>query len=104
MVDMGDVLTTMISCGIQMRAVTDGKFAKSLNRGLADDEINALLSPLINYDLMDDTRRRDIPCDNRFTDQALYRLGLQWSITDMNYLNTLVVMLRTLGFFDGLKS
>ncbi|MBR6171836.1 MAG: SDR family oxidoreductase, partial [Eubacterium sp.] len=100
LVDMGDVLTTMVSCGIQMKAVTDDEFKKRLNRGLADDRINTLLSPLVNYDLTDDSRRREIPVDNRFTDQALYRLGLKWSITDLNYLEKMIEMLRTLGFFD----
>jgi hypothetical protein len=31
--------------------------------------------------------------------QALYRLGARWSINDMNYLETMIKMLQTLGFF-----
>lgn len=56
------------------------------SRGLADDEINDFLSPLVNYDFTDSDIRREVPCNNRFTVQALNRLGLRWSITDMEYL------------------
>jgi len=100
MVDMGDVLAMMVSCGIHVKPVTDEVFTEKLNRGLADDRINTLLSPLVNYDLIDDAGRRDLPCDNRFTDQALYRLGLHWSITDRYYLKNMIEMLQSLGFFD----
>ena len=99
-VDMADVVAAMDVCGIHLDAVTDEAFAQRLREGLADDGINAFLSPLINYDLTDDNRRQDIACDNRFTVQALGRLGIRWSITDMEYLEKVIEMLQTLGFFD----
>ncbi|MBO5598262.1 MAG: SDR family oxidoreductase, partial [Oribacterium sp.] len=99
-VDMADVVAAMDLCGLYLDAVTDEAFAQRLREGLADDDINAFLSPLINYDLTDDNRRQDIACDNRFTVQALGRLGIRWSITDMEYLEKVIEMLQTLGFFD----
>lgn len=87
-------------CGIPLELVTDEVFDSRLKQGLADDKINALLSPLGNYDLTDDELRREIPCDNRFTVQALSRLNARWSITDMDYLEKMIRMLQKLGFFD----
>lgn len=94
------MLEAMERCGIRVEKVTDEAFADRLKEGLADDGINALLSPLVDYDLTDDAIRRDIPCDNRFTVQALSRLGNRWSITDMDYLEKMNRMLQKLGFFD----
>ena len=99
-VDMADVIAAMEHCGIHLEMVNDEEFAGRLSSGLANDEINAAISPLVNYDLTDDAVRKDIPCDNRFTIQALYRLGMRWSITDMDYLEKVIDMLSTLGFFD----
>ncbi|MBR4577355.1 MAG: SDR family oxidoreductase, partial [Clostridia bacterium] len=99
-VDMADVIAAMESCGILLELVTDEVFDSRLKQGLADDKINALLSPLVNYDLTDDELRREIPCDNRFTVQALSRLNARWSITDMDYLEKMIRMLQKLGFFD----
>ncbi|MBO7662642.1 MAG: SDR family oxidoreductase, partial [Clostridia bacterium] len=99
-VDMADVLEAMKRCGIEIRPVTDEEFTERLNKGLADDRINSMISPLVDYDLTDDELRGDIPCDNRFTVQALSRLGERWSITDMDYLEKMIQMLQLLGFFD----
>jgi thioester reductase-like protein len=100
MVDMADVLAAMECCGISLELVTDEEFDSRLKQGLADESINDMLSPLVNYDLTDDEQRKEIPCDNRFTVQALSRLGDRWSITDMDYLEKMIRKLQQFGFFD----
>ena len=99
-VDMADVLEAMERCGIHLEKVSDEVFADRLAEGLANEEFNTVLSPLVDYDLTDDTLRRDIPCDNRFTVQALSRLGARWSIIDMDYLVKMIRMMQKIGFFD----
>ncbi len=99
-VDMSDVLEAMERCGIHLEKVTDEVFADRLAEGLANEDINAVLSPLVDYELTDDTIHRDIPCDNRFTVLSLSRLGARWSIIDMDYLVKMIRMMQKLGFFD----
>ena len=67
---------------------------------LEGGNISLAVAPLLSYRLEDDELRREIPCDNRFTVQALYRLGFRWSVTDDRYLEKTIRMLQTLGFFD----
>ena len=80
--------------------VDDQTFGKRLHEALADDRINAFVSPLVNYSLDDDEVRFENPSDCRFTVKALYRLGFQWSITEMLYLRQAIDMMDMLGFFD----
>ncbi|MBO5551120.1 MAG: SDR family oxidoreductase, partial [Lachnospiraceae bacterium] len=100
MVDMGDVFRAMVNCGIHLDMVSDDEFEERIRGELAEGKMSLEIAPLISYRLGDDDLRQDIPCDNRFTVQALYRLGFRWSITDERYLEHTVSMLQTLGFFD----
>ena len=78
----------------------DGKFEELLRERLSDAGTNLAVSPLVSYRLEDDTLRKEIDTDNRFTVQALYRLGFRWSITDTVYLEKAIRMLISLGFFS----
>ena len=75
-------------------------FEERLRAALADDAVNAYVSPLVNYNLDDDEIRYELESDNRFTVKALYRLGFQWSITETHYLEQAIQMMEMLGFFD----
>jgi hypothetical protein len=65
-----------------------------------DDRINSFVSPLVNYKTDNDENIRENDVDNVFTVKALYRLGFHWNITDKEYIENAIVMLKTLGFFD----
>ena len=80
--------------------VDDDTFEERLRAALADDAINAYVSPLVNYSLDDDDMRFENPVTNTFTVKALYRLGFQWSITETHYLEQAIQMMEMLGFFD----
>ena len=99
-VEMGDIIHVMNACGIPVACVTDAEFTRRLRKGLGREEINAWLSTLVGYDLDDDDIREEIPVDNRFTVNALYRLGLRWTITDLPLIEKMIVSQKTLGFFD----
>ena len=99
-VEMGNIIRAMQESGLNVDVVDDRTFSQRLREALADDRINAYVSPLVNYSLDDDEIRYENPCTNRFTVKALYRLGFQWSITEMHYLRQAIEMMQTLGFFD----
>jgi thioester reductase-like protein len=99
-VEMGNIIRAMQDSGFNIDVVDDQTFGKRLHEALADDRINAFVSPLVNYSLDDDEIRFENPSDCRFTVKALYRLGFQWSITEMLYLRQAIDMMDMLGFFD----
>ena len=98
-VEMGDIIYAMNDLGIRIDVVKDAEFRKRLREGLADDGINHFLSPLVDYDLSDDDNRTEIPVENGFTINALYRLGFRWEITDIAGIERMLHALDTLGFF-----
>jgi thioester reductase-like protein len=99
-VEMGNIILAMQQCGIDIDVVEDDEFIRRLRKALADEAINAYVSPLVNYNLDDDEIRYELESDNRFTVKALYRLGFQWSITELGYLRKAIEMMQLLGFFD----
>ena len=99
-VEMGNVILAMQRCGYDIEIVTEGEFQSRLRDALARDDANAYVAPLVNYRLDDDEMRYELSSDNSFTIKALYRLGFQWSITDMGYLEAAIRMIGLLGFFE----
>ncbi|MCR5650212.1 MAG: amino acid adenylation domain-containing protein [Lachnospiraceae bacterium] len=99
-VEMGDIIYAMNACGISVSGVPRAEFAERLHDYLGREDVNRYLSTLVNYDLDDDDNLIEIDYDNRFTVNALYRLGLHWTITDMKVLEKMIRSLQTLGFFD----
>jgi hypothetical protein len=65
-----------------------------------DERINRFVSPLVNYKTDNDENIIENDVDNKFTLKALYRLGFHWHITDNEYIENAIAMLKTLGFFD----
>lgn len=76
------------------------KFKQRLREGLAREDINGYLSVLVRYGREDGVEIEATPTDNRFTLNALYRLGFHWTITDMTLIEQMLGALKTLGFFD----
>ncbi len=99
-VEMGNIVLAMQQVGIDVDIVEPCEFVRRLRSALADDAVNAYVSPLVNYNLDDDEIRYELESDNRFTVKALYRLGFQWSITGLHYLRQAIEMMQLLGFFD----
>ncbi len=101
-IQMSDVIEQMNASGIPIETVSDAQFQEALEKGLADEEKNALISGLIAYlPGSQDESGVYIDADNSFTTKILYRLGFKWPMPDKDYLKNALTALETLGFFDG---
>ena len=101
-VEMGDVIELLNKCGIRVDVVKDEEFAEALNKALADEKKNMLISGLISYASSDKEKSEEyIGYDMSFTTKALYRLGFKWPIISEVYLENALKALASLGFFDG---
>jgi hypothetical protein len=98
-VHMANVLRAMAEQGIRISIVNDREFKNAFEIAMQDEERNMYVSSLITYNTHDLTQR-PIEADNTFTVKALYRLGFQWSITELGYLRKAIEMMQLLGFFD----
>lgn len=99
-VEMGEVISIMRQCGMNIDFVEDETFKEKVKNTLLDDRLNSYVSPLINYDTENSEEYEEVPADNKFTVKALYRLSFHWSVTESEYLFRLIDGLKTLGFFD----
>ncbi len=102
LIQMADVIEQMNASGIPVKIVSDEEFQEELQKALADESRNELISGLIAYLSSDkDNSSAYIDADNSFTTKALYRLGFKWPMPDGAYLRNALHALETLGFFDG---
>ncbi|MCR4762043.1 MAG: amino acid adenylation domain-containing protein [Lachnospiraceae bacterium] len=97
---MGDLVQALNDNELKVDVVDEKDFNERLRRALADERINRFVSPLVNYKTDHDERIVENDVDNEFTVKALYRLGFNWNITDREYIDHAIAMLKTLGFFD----
>ena len=99
---MADVIEQMNALGIVIETVSDEEFQNALEKALADENKNELISGLIAYLPGDeDAGGVYIDADNSFTTKILYRLSFKWPMPDKDYLRNALKALETLGFFDG---
>ena len=91
---LGDIVYAMERAGYPIKPVNDDEFRIRVHEGIADPDTGVVLSPLFMYDTDRDDQMINIQTDNDFTTMALYRLGFNWSMTDMNYLE---VAIRNVG-------
>ncbi len=99
-IEMGDLVQALNDNGLRVDVVDEKEFNDRLNKALLDDRINSYVSPLVNYKTDNDENICENDVDNTFTVKALYRLGFHWNITDKEYIDNAIAMLKTLGFFD----
>ena len=85
---------------LKVDVVHEREYNDRLKAALADESINSSVSPLVNYKTDHDESIVENDVDNAFTIKALYRLGFHWHITDMDYIDSVILMLKTLGFFE----
>lgn len=101
-IQMADVVEQMNSLGMTLETVSDEEFREALQKTLADENKNQLISGLIAYLPGDqDAGSAYIDADNTLTTKLLYRLGFKWPMPDKEYLRNALYALETLGFFDG---
>jgi len=99
-IEMGDLVQALNDNGMRLDIVDEKEFNERLHKALMDERINRFVSPLVNYKTDNDENIIENDVDNKFTLKALYRLGFHWHITDNEYIENAIAMLKTLGFFD----
>ena len=97
---MGDVVQALNDNDLKVEVVDEKVFNDRLQAALKDERINSYVSPLVNYKTDNDENIVENDVANDFTVKALYRLGFHWNITDKDYIDNAIAMLKTLGFFD----
>ncbi|MBO4799532.1 MAG: SDR family oxidoreductase, partial [Lachnospiraceae bacterium] len=100
LVEMGDLVQALNDNDLKVDVVHEREYNDRLKAALADESINSSVSPLVNYKTDHDESIVENDVDNAFTIKALYRLGFHWHITDMDYIDSVILMLKTLGFFE----
>lgn len=99
-VEMGDVIYAMNACGIPVKGISGEDYTGRLKAGLKREDVNSYLAMLVGYDLDDDEIREEIPADNHFTINALYKLGFRYTITDLPVIEKMIESMKSLDFFD----
>lgn len=95
--DEKQLIDACCRCGVNIRTVPDEEYYNDYYKGLGDDRINRRLQGLMTNDRPD---LHMVDSDNRFTADVLYRLGFTWPLVSDRYLDSAVMSLKTLGFFD----
>lgn len=76
------------------------EFNTKLKKVIADKKMNEFISPLLHSKIDNDENYSDNLFDNIFTVKALYKLGFQWSLIDIDYIKRAIEQLKNLGFFE----
>lgn len=99
-VAMADVLDAIRRHGFDVKAVSDEEFGNTLSEASKHEEESRTVLSLVAYANKEGDDLRMVESDNRFTTNALYRLGFKWPIVDDAYLEKQLWSLDTLDFFD----
>lgn len=95
--DEKQMIDACCRCGVSISIVPDEEYYNDYYRSLGDERINRRLQGLMTNDRPD---LHIVDSDNQFTADVLYRLGFTWPLVSNQYLNSAVMSLKTLGFFD----
>lgn len=97
---MGDIILTMKDLGISIAMTEDEEFESALSAAMKDPTRAESLTSFIAYQNMAQGRTVfPVAVKNKYTTQALLRLGWRWSETDGEYLRKFLTGLMGLGFF-----
>lgn len=102
LITIADIMEAIRRHGFTVKAVSEDEFRKTLaDAAKHEDEGRTVLS-LVAYANKEGENLRMVGSDNRFTTNALFRLGYKWPIVDDSYLEKQLWSLDTLAFFDKL--
>ncbi len=100
-VHFGDVLQELSKVTQGPRQVEEDEFNKELEAAKQDPEKAKRLSSLLAYqDMAHGQKVIEIPSENQYTTQVLYRLGFRWSPTSWNYVDQMLTAISGFGFFE----
>lgn len=100
-VHFGDVLQELSLVTQGPRQVEADEFNNELEAAKQDPEKAKRLSSLLAYqDMAHGQKVIEIPSENQYTTQVLYRLGFRWSPTSWNYVDQMLTAIAGFGFFE----
>ena len=100
-VHFGDVLQELSKVTREPRQVEEEEFSKELENAKQDPEKAKRLSSLLAYqDMAHGQKVIEIPSENQYTTQVLYRLGFRWSTTSWDYVDQMLTAINGFGFFE----
>jgi thioester reductase-like protein len=100
-VHFGDVLQELSLVTQGPRQVEAEEFNNELEAAKQDPEKAKRLSSLLAYqDMAHGQKVIEIPSENQYTTQVLYRLGFRWSPTSWNYVDQMLIAIAGFGFFE----
>lgn len=100
LITIADIMEAIRRHGFTIKSVSDDEFQKTIaDAAKHEDEGRTVLS-LVAYANKEGENLKMVGSDNRFTTNALFRLGYKWPIVDDSYLEKQLWSLDTLAFFD----
>lgn len=98
---MGDLYRELSAAGLPCRPVEREEYEKLLEEAKQNENVAKVLSSMIAYENMGHGRRTfAVKKSNRYTMQALYRLGFRWPAASPAYFGKFIRLLKELGYFD----
>lgn len=98
-INIGDMISVMNSCNLPVQASEEADYAQAFGRVAQNDELAERLASLVAYQ----TGSKlvvEMPVENEYTVQMLYRLGFNWPLVGELYVDKLIESLNSLGFFE----
>ena len=96
-----DVMNELKVIGEPPRLMEEEEFVQQLNEAKNDPQKAPLLTGLLAYEDMSHGQRATfVPTINHYTTAVLLRLGFRWSPTSWNYVDSFLVAISRLGFFN----
>lgn len=99
-VTMADMLEAMRRYGFHVQAVSEEHFRETLAEASKHTEESRTVLALVAYANKKGDDLKMVEAENRFTTNALFRLGFKWPIVDDAYLEKQLWSLDTLFYFS----
>lgn len=99
-IKLKDIIIALRKTGFNIDISDEIEFNIKLKKVIADEKMHEFISPLLHYKIDNDENYSDNLFENIFTVKALYKLGFQWSLTDIDYIQKSIEQLKNLGFFE----
>ncbi|WP_407416359.1 amino acid adenylation domain-containing protein [Methanobrevibacter sp.] len=96
----GNIVDIIKPLGLEIEAVEDEEYEYYLNQTLNDKDKQDGVSGFITSIGSGKFKKVWLDCENEYTIQVLYRLGVKWPIISKEYIYTFIGYLNDLTFFD----
>ena len=99
-ITFGDIIEIIRPLGMEIAATEEDDYQKAMDEALADKSKQEGVSGLITSIGSGKVKKIWLPVDNKYTIQAMYRLGIKWPYVSEKYVYNFVKYLDDLDFFS----